>query len=81
MRERLSRLRAFLDEHWAVRWFGVPILFMTTVVLLLVGVAGDALSAVQIAGIFASVSVGAVVVSLLLDRVVQAATDGRLFGE
>jgi hypothetical protein len=75
------RIRAFLDEHWAIRWFGVPILFMTTAVLLLVGVTGNALSAVQIAGIFAGVSVGAVGVSLLLERVVQATTGGRLLGE
>lgn len=81
MRGQYHRVRAFLDEHWAIRWFGVPILFMTTVVLLLVGVAGGTLSAVQIAGLFAAVSFCAVVVSLLLERVVQAATGGRLLGE
>jgi hypothetical protein len=75
------RVAAFLDRHWALKWFGVPILFMTTAVLLLVWMTGNALSAVQVAGIFAALSVGVVVVSLLLERVVQGVTGGRLLGD
>jgi hypothetical protein len=75
------RITTFLDRHWAFKWFGVPILFMTTAVLLLVWTAGNALSAVQVAAIFAALSVGVVVVSLLLERVVQGATGRRLLGE
>lgn len=81
MRDRIARLRGFLDRHWALRWFGVPILFMTTAVLLLVWIAGDALSAVQVAAIFGAVSVGVVVVSLLAERVLHGATGGRLLGD
>jgi hypothetical protein len=75
------RVAAFLDRHWAFTWFGVPILFMTTAVLVLVWVAGDALSAVQVAGLFAALSVGVVGGSLLLERVVQGVTGGRLLGD
>lgn len=73
------RLGRFLDEHWIVRWFVVPILFMGACVFGL-GVGLGAFTAAQAAELtvaFLALSFGVVAVGLTLRRIVVAAVSRR----
>ena len=67
----LLRVRRFLDDHWLIRWFVVPLLFMGACVFLLALVLpifgpGDA---VQLAVAYLVLAFAVVVVGLVVERV------------
>ncbi|MFC4551855.1 MULTISPECIES: hypothetical protein [Halorussus] len=69
----VHRVSSFLDDHWAVKWFVVPIWLMATA-LFVVGLAvsatpGDTL---QVVALFCAFSFAVVAVGLGIERAVRA---------
>lgn len=66
----------FLDDHWVLKWFVVPIVLMASVLLLLfVGVStATPVESLQVVAVFVGLSLGVVVLGLLVERVVAEFT-------
>jgi hypothetical protein len=69
----------FLDDHWVLKWFVVPILFMAS---MLFGVGfvlvSSTVATTQLVGLFVGFSLAVVAVGLALDWVVRHATGWNL---
>ena len=72
---------AFLDDHWVLKWFGVPIWLMAGFLLVIFVGASTAtpVESLQVVGVFIAFSLGVVVLGLLLERVVAEFTGFELF--
>ncbi|UPV74203.1 hypothetical protein M0R89_16895 [Halorussus limi] len=69
----------YLDDHWVLKWFALPILFMASMLfalsLVLTPTAGES---VQLVGLFVGFSLAVVAVGLALDWAVRSATGWEL---
>jgi hypothetical protein len=74
--ERVRTVSDFLDGHWVLKWFVVPIWLMASALLLLFLGASTAtgLESLQVVGLFVAFSLGVVLVGLAIERVVAVAT-------
>ncbi|NHN58980.1 MULTISPECIES: hypothetical protein [Halorussus] len=79
MRDLLRRTGRFLDDHWVLKWFVAPVLFMATLLLAvaLVVTTRPAESG-QLVGLFVGFSLAVVAVGLALDWAVRRATGWNL---
>lgn len=79
MSDLLGRTGRFLDDHWVLKWFVVPILFMAPL-LFAVGVVlvPSAVATTQLVGLFVGFSLTVVAVGLVFDRLVRRATGWNL---
>ncbi|WP_132059550.1 hypothetical protein [Halorussus amylolyticus] len=66
----------FLDDHWILKWFVVPIWLLGTVLLVLfVGVSSaSSVESLQVVGLFVAFSFGVVALGLLTERLVARFT-------
>ena len=68
MREFVRSASRYLDDHWILKWFVVPVLFMASILfvlgLLMTSRAGET---GQLAGLFVGFSLAVVAVGLALD--------------
>jgi len=73
IRYQVENIRHFLDDHWAVRLLGVPIAFLATLIALY-GIFSGQTSAETgtIVLAYLSISVGVVILSLGLEKVLRA---------
>ena len=71
----------FLDDHWVLKWFVVPIVLMASVLLsLFVGVStATPVEGLQVVAVFVALSLGVVAVGLLVERAVAQFTGFELF--
>ena len=76
MSDLLRRTNRVLDDHWVLKWFVVPILFMASI-LFVIGLltTATASESAQLVGLFGGFSLAVVAVGLLLDWLV-----GRVAG-
>ena len=72
---------AFLDDHWVLKWFGVPIWLMASFLLVLFvsTSTGTPVESLQVVGVFVALSLGVVALGLLFERVVAQFTGFELF--
>jgi hypothetical protein len=76
----VHRIGRYLDEHWVVRWFVVPIWFMALLLLLLFSATeSPAVGGLGVIGIFLGFSFAVTLLGLLVERVVAAVTGRTLF--
>jgi len=76
----LWRTRRYLNDHWVLKWFVVPVVFMAAVLFGLGLFVTDATPAetIRLTGLFAGFSFAVVAVGLLVDRGVRRLTGGSL---
>ncbi|MFC4357258.1 hypothetical protein ACFO0N_04755 [Halobium salinum] len=73
----LRRVSDFIDEHWVVRWFVLPILFMGLLVLGMAYPIYGAVPALELVGVFLAVCYAVVLAGLLVGRVVGGVVKRR----
>ncbi len=79
MYELLRSASRFLDDHWVLKWFVVPILFMASMLFgLSLVLTPTATESAQLGGLFVGFSLAVVGVGLVLDWVVRRATGWNL---
>jgi hypothetical protein len=80
MRSLLHETSRYLDDHWVLKWFVVPILFMASM-LFVVGLLTTATAGEtgQLVGLFAGFSLAVVALGLLLDWGVRRVVGWNLF--
>jgi hypothetical protein len=80
MSDFVRRASRYLDDHWVLKWFVVPILFMASM-LFVVGLLTTATAGEtgQLVGLFAGFSLAVVALGLLLDWGVQRVAGWNLF--
>ncbi|UPW00236.1 hypothetical protein M0R88_17210 [Halorussus gelatinilyticus] len=79
MYDLLRSASQFLDDHWVLKWFAVPILFMASMLFALgLVLAPSAVQTTQLAGLFVGFSLAVVAVGLALDWLVRRATGWNL---
>jgi hypothetical protein len=80
MRDFIRSASRYLDDHWILKWFVVPILFMASILfvlgLLTVGTAGET---GQLVGLFVGFSLAVVAVGLTFDWVAHRVKGWNLF--
>ncbi|ADD05010.1 uncharacterized protein Nmag_1431 [Natrialba magadii ATCC 43099] len=72
--DRIHRVRLFLGEHPALRWFALPLIFMGAVITALLLLASDVtvVEAGQVTGLFLLASAGVVALGLGTERALRA---------
>lgn len=81
LNDYLRKTSRFLDDHWVLKWFVVPVLFMASI-LFVIGtfmVRTTPVETLQLVGLFAGFSLAIVAAGLVLDRIVRAITGGSIF--
>ncbi|WP_115863987.1 hypothetical protein [Halorussus litoreus] len=81
MSDLLRKAGRYLDDHWVLKWFVVPVLFMASI-LFVVGVLVSRASSfeiLQLAGLFVAFSLAVVVLGLVLDKAFHRITGWNLF--
>jgi len=79
MYDLLRSASRFLDDHWVLKWFVVPILFMASMLFALGFVLiPSTVATTQLVGLFVAFSLAVVAVGLVLDRLVRRATGWNL---
>ena len=80
MSDLLRRTSRYLDDHWVVKWFVLPILFMASMLFALgVVLTPTAGQNAQLVGLFVGFSVVVTVVGLGLDWLLRNAVGWELF--
>lgn len=79
MSDVLRKTSRYLDDHWVLKWFVAPILFMASM-LFVVGlfVTKTAGETVQVVGLFVAISLAVVALGLALDWAVHNVTGWNL---
>jgi len=81
MSDLLRKTGRYLDDHWVLKRFVVPVLFMASI-LFVVGVLASRASSfemLQLAGLFVAFSLAVVVLGLVIDKVLHRVTGWNLF--
>lgn len=80
MSDALRTASRFLDDHWVLKWFVAPILFMATILFVLgVLVTATAGETAQLAGLFVATSFAVVTLGLVLDWVARNVVGWNIF--
>ncbi|MFC4450452.1 hypothetical protein [Halorussus aquaticus] len=80
MSDSLRTASRFLDDHWVLKWFVAPILFMATILFVLgMLVTATAGETAQLAGLFVATSFAVVTLGLVLDWVARNVVGWNLF--
>jgi hypothetical protein len=67
MREFVRSTSRYLDDHWILKWFVVPVLFMASMLFVLGVLMTTPSETGQLAGLFIGFSLAVVAVGLALD--------------
>ena len=74
MSDLLRRTGRFLDDHWVLKWFVAPVLFMASLLFVVALVVTKTLTeSGQLVGLFVGFSLAVVGVGLALDWIVRRA--------
>ncbi|NEU59020.1 hypothetical protein [Halorussus sp. MSC15.2] len=80
MSDLLRTVSRFLNDHWVLKWFVAPILFMASVLFVLGLFVTTSLGEIgQLVGLYAAVSLAVVTLGLVLDWVARNVVGWNVF--